>query len=118
MDFKLVLDEPASPIDNTVMATCASLFAFLLTRDPNSEAVSYGGMMVKNLISFGFPSYIRKDDALARVVRLCNQFLDKGSFDEAFFAGLPEYDKAAEYVKTFLTDITDNGKYEYTEDIT
>ena len=117
-DFKLVLDEPSAPIDSTVMATCARLFAFLLTGDLNSEAVSYGGMMVKNLISFGFPSYIRKDDALARVAHLCNQFLDRGSFDEAFLAGLPEYDKAAEYVKTFLMDITENGKYEYKEDMT
>lgn len=115
-DFKLVLDEPSAPIDSTVMATCARLFAFLLTGDPKSEAVSYGGMMVKNLISFGIPSYIRREDALARVVKLCNQFLDKGSFNEAFLAGLPEYDKAAEVVRTFLTDVTENGKYEYEED--
>ena len=117
-DFKLVLDDPSTPIYNTVMDTCAKLFKYLLTGDINSEAISYGGQMVSNLMSFGYSAQIRKEDALARVVRLCNQFLDRGSFDEAFLAGLPEYDKAEEYVKTFLMDITENGKYEYKEDMT
>ena len=117
-DFELVLDEPAKPIKADVMKTCAKLFAFLLTGDSKSEAVSHGGLMVKNLMSFRYLSYISRADALARVVRLCHQFLDKESFDEAFLAALPAYDQAAEYVKTFLTDITENGKYEYEEDIT
>jgi len=114
-DFKLVLDEPAAPVGEDVMQTCAKMFTLLLTGDLNQEVISFG---VTNLMSFSYSREIRKDDALARVVRLCNQFLDRESFDEAFLAALPAYDKAAEYVKAFLTDITENGKYEYEKDIT
>ena len=117
-NFNLVLDEPTAPIDSAVMQDGARLFTFLLTGDLNRQMISYGGYMVKNLMSFGYYGFISKEDALTRVVRLCTQFLDKDSFDEAFLAEFPEYDKAAEYVKTFLTDITENGKYEYEKNIT
>ena len=117
-DFNLVLDEPTAPVSEDVMQTCAKLFTLLLTGDLKRDVISYGGNMVTNLMSFSYSSYIRKDDALDRVVQLCNQFLDKESFDEVFLAALPAYDKASEHVRTFLTDITENGKYEYEEDIT
>ena len=115
-DFRLVLDEPAAPIDVDVMQTCARLFTFLLTGDPERKVVSYGQNMVTNLMTFGYESYISKEDALARTVKLCERFLDKASIDSAVLAGLPQYDKAAEVVRVFLTDVTENGKYEYEED--
>lgn len=117
-DFRLVLDEPAAPIEPAIMQTCARLFTFLLTGDPERKVVSYGQNMVTNLMTFGYESYISKEDALARTVKLCERFLDKASIDLAVLAGLPQYDKAAEVVRTFLTDVTENGKYEYEEDRT
>ena len=117
-DFRLVLDEPAAPVDPAIMQTCARLFTFLLTGDPEREVVSYGQNMVPNLMAFGYGNYISKEDALARIVRLCERFLDKDSIDPAVLAGLPQYDKAAEVVRMFFTDVTENGKYEYEEDRT
>ena len=117
-DFRLVLDEPAAPIDPAIMQTCARLFTFLLTGDPERKVVSYGQNMVTNLMTFGYESYISKEDALARTVKLCERFLDKESIDPAVLTGLPQYGKAAEVVRTFLTDVTENGKYEYEEDRT
>ena len=117
-DFILILDEPEKPVGQDVMQTCATMFTLLLTGDLKREVISYGNQMVKNLMSFSYSSHIRKEDALARVEQLCHQFLDRESFDEAFLAALPAYDKASEYIRTFLTDITENGKYEYEEDIT
>ena len=117
-DFRLVLDEPAAPIEPAIMQTCARLFTFLLTGDPERKVVSYGQNMVTNLMTFGYESYISKEDALSRTVRLCERFLDKDSIDAAVLAGLPQYDRAAEIVRTFLTDGTENGKYEYEEDNT
>ena len=111
-DFTLVLDEPASPIDPAVIQTCVRLFTYLLTGDLNGEGVFWGSMN-PNLIHFGYLSEIDRPDALARTVKLCGRFLDKASIDPDVLAQLPQYDKAAEVVRTFLADVTENGKYEY-----
>ena len=111
-DFTLVLDEPASPIDPAVIQTCVRLFTYLLTGNVNGEGVSWGSMD-PNLIHFGYLSEIDRPDALARTVKLCECFLDKASLETAVLAQLPQYDRAAEVVQTFLTDVTENGKYEY-----
>ena len=111
--FHLVLDEPETPLDADIMQTCAGLFTFLLTGDMEKSVVYYGGSMVPNLLDFGYENEIRKGDALARTVSLCERFLDKDAIDPAVLARLPQYEKAAEVVLTFLTDVTENGKYEY-----
>ena len=116
--FNLVLDEPTAPIDAAVMQTCARLFTFLLTGDLNREIITYGGNTVQNLMSFSYFHHFGKEDALAHTVKLCERFLNKDSIDPAVLADLPQYDKATEVVRTFLTDITENGKYEYEEDRT
>ena len=117
-DFRLVLDEPATPIDADVMQTCVRLFTFLLTGDLDRKVITYGGNTVRNLMSFSYFHHFGKEDALARTVNLCKRFLDRDSIDLAVLAKLPQYDKAAEVVRTFLTDVTENGKYEYEEDRT
>ena len=114
-DFKLVLDEPASPIDPAVMHTCIGLFSFLLTGEVGEKEYYSGG---PNTVTFSYMHHFDKADALAWAVKLCSRFLDKDSIDPAALVGLPQYDKAAEVVRTFLADVTENGKYEYEKNIT
>ena len=113
-DFKLVLDEPSAPIDSAVMQTCVGLFSFLLTGDVGEKEYYSGG---PNTVTFSYMHHFHKADALEWAVKLCRRFLDKDSIDPAALAGLLQYDKAAEVVRTFLTDVTENGKYEYEKEI-
>lgn len=117
--FSLVLDEPSTPIEAEVLKTCAMLFTYLLTGDINGEGISYGGFMVTNLLSFDYHQYqYKREAAYAKIVDLCERFLNKESLDGTVLAALPQYDKAAEVVRAFLTDVKENGKYTYEEDIT
>lgn len=117
--FSLVLDEPSAPIDAQVLQTCAKLFTYLLTGDINGEGIDYGGSMVTNLLSFSYHQYqYERETAYAKIVDLCERFLNKESLDETVLATLPQYDKAAEVVRAFLIDVQEKGKYTYEEDIT
>ena len=111
-DFRLVLDEPGVPIDADVMQTCVKLVSFLLDGDDGEEEDTGKA----NTVNFGYMHHFLKSEALAWVIGLCERFLNKASLDPAMLAKLPQYDKAAEVVRTFLTEITENGKYEYEEE--
>lgn len=112
-DFDLVLDEPSVPIDPEVVKTCAKLFSFLITGGWERDVVSFGKQAAPNTLTFGFLAEFRKEDALSRAVKLCARFLDRESLGEEVLAGFPAYDKAAEYVRTLLTEVVENGKYDY-----
>lgn len=109
--FNLVLDEENKPVENEILRTCAKLFSFLISNDPDRDPDDY--CAGSNRLHFSFFHCFGNDGAREWAVGLCRRFLDRESLDKAFIAGLPLYDKATEYVSAFLTDVAENGKYEY-----
>ncbi len=111
--FILVLDDEDKPVDNEILRTCAKLFYFLISNKPDCNPDDY--CVSPNRLHFSFFHWFGKEGAWDWIVKLCQRFLDKESLDKAVLAGLPEYDRAAEYVRAFLVDVTENGKYQYSD---
>ena len=138
--FTMVFTEPDSErIDFNTFRTIGKLFWHLLHNDcfvKNRLSIYFKNLpdcnaeyditnldinFENNLISFNIENWFTKDAAFELVATTCRDFisLEKGEpSDSPYIQSLHQgFDKAAEIVNTYLSEVTEEGRYEYAEDI-
>ena len=119
-DIRFATPEVDGPLDKDTMSILKGSFQQYLSKSAYSQSICHFGEIDSTGLSLSLWDYLEKDEALDLVVNmcryLCGYMIPEDKKSKISKEALDCLGKTKQFAQNYLTDITENGMYEYMQE--